>query len=43
MTILAFKKNKYKTHPPEPTEVEPSFRKVSVPPAKLRMLFPTHL
>ena len=34
---------KFKTHPPKPAEVEPSFRKVSLPPAKLRMLFPAYL
>ena len=34
---------KFKTRPPKPAEVEPSFRKVSVPPAKLHMLFPAHL
>ena len=36
-------KQGFQTHPPKPTEAEPSFRKVSPPPAKLRMLFPTHL
>ena len=30
-------------HPTKPAEVEPSFRKVSLLPAKLRMLFPAHL
>ena len=34
---------KFQTHPPKPAEVEPSFRKVTLPPAKLHMLFPTHL
>ena len=34
---------KFKTHPPKPAEVEPSFRKVSLLPAKLCMLFPAHL
>ena len=29
--------------PTKPAEAEPSFRKVSLPPAKLRMLFPSHL
>jgi len=29
---MAFKK-KFQTHPPKPTEVEPSFRKVSLLPA----------
>ena len=33
----------FKTHPPKPAEVEPSFIKASLPPAKLRMLFPAHL
>ena len=31
---------KFQTHPPKPAKAEPSFRKVSLPPAKLRMLFP---
>ena len=34
---------KFQTHPPKPAEAEPSFRKVSLSPAKLHMLFPTHL
>jgi len=34
---------KFLAHPPKPTEAEPSFRKVSLPPAKLRTLFSTHL
>jgi len=34
---------KFRTHPPNPAEVKPSFRKVTLPLAKLRMLFPTHL
>ena len=34
---------KFKTHPPKPAEVKPNFRKVSLLPAKLRMLFPTYL
>ena len=34
---------KFQTRPPKPAEVEPSFRKVSLLPAKLRMLFPAHL
>ena len=34
---------KFKTHPPEPAEVKPSFRKVSLLPAKLHILFPAHL
>ena len=35
---------KSQTHSLKPTEVEASFRKVSLPPAKLHnMLFPTHL
>jgi len=42
LAILAFKKNS-KTCPPKPAEVKPSFRKVSLLPAKLRMLFPAHL
>jgi len=33
----------FQTHPLKPTEAEPSYRKVSLPPAKLHMLFPTHL
>ena len=37
------KKKKSKTHPPKPAEVEPSFRKVSLLPTKLRMLFHAHL
>ena len=32
---------KFQTHPPKPTEVKP-LRKVSLPLAKLRMLFPAH-
>jgi len=41
---MAFKKkNNFQTHPPKPVEAEPSFRKVSLPPAKLHMLFPAHL
>ena len=36
-------KQGFQTHPPKPTEAELSFRKVSPPPAKLHMLFPTHL
>ena len=39
---LGFQK-KFKTHPPKPTEVKPSFRKVSILLAKLCMLFPAHL
>jgi len=38
---MAFKK--FQTHPPKPAEAEPSFRKVSLPPAKLHVLFPAHL
>jgi len=38
---VAFKK--FQTHPPKLVEVEPNFRKVSLPPAKLYMLFPAHL
>ena len=34
---------KFQTHPPKPAEAEPSFRKVSLSPAKVRMLFPAHL
>jgi len=34
---------KNQIHPSKPAEAEPSFRKVSIPSAKLRMLFPTHL
>ena len=40
---LSWLSKKFKTHPPKPAEVEPSFRKVSLPPAKLRMLFSAHL
>jgi len=42
LAICGFPK-KFQTHPPKPAEAEPSFRKVSLPPAKLHMLFPTHL
>jgi len=38
LAILAFK-IKFKTHSPKPAEVEPSFRKVSLLPAKLRIRF----
>jgi len=31
---------KFQTHPPKPIEAKSSFRKVSLPPAKLCMLFP---
>jgi len=31
------------THQPKPAEAEPSFRKVSLSPAKQCMLFPAHL
>jgi len=34
---------KIQTHPPNPADAEPSYRKVSLLPAKLRMLFPAHL
>jgi len=34
---------KFQTHLPKPAEAKPSFRKVSLPPEKLRMLFPAHL
>ena len=34
---------KFKKHPPKPAEVEHSFRKVSLLPATLFMLFPAHL
>jgi len=34
---------KIRAHPPKPAEVKPSFRKVSLSPAKLRMLFFAHL
>ena len=34
---MTFKKNS--RHPPKSTEAEPSFRKVSLPPAKLRIRF----
>ena len=34
---------KCQTHPPKPAEAKPSFRKVSLPSAKLCMLLPTHL
>jgi len=33
----------FKKIPPKPTEAEPSFRKVSLPPAQLHILFPAHL
>jgi len=42
LAVLAFIKNSRHTHP-KLAEVEPSFRKVSLLPAKLHMLFPTHL
>jgi len=32
--------NKFQAHPPKPAEAEPSFRKVSLLPAKLSMLSP---
>jgi len=31
---------KFQTHPPNPAETRPSFRKTSLPPAKLCMLSP---
>ena len=34
---------KFQTHPPKHAEAEPSLRKISLPPAKLRMLFPPYL
>jgi len=34
---------KFQTHPTKPAEAKPSFREVSLPPAKLRMFFPAHL
>ena len=34
---------KFQTQQSKHTEAEPSFRKVSLPPAKLRMLFPAYL
>jgi len=34
---------KFYTHPLKHAEAEPSFRKVSLPPAKLGMLFLAHL
>ena len=34
---------KFQAHPPNPAEAEPSFRKFSLPPAKLRMILPTHI
>jgi len=34
---------KFQTHPPKLAEAKPSFRKVSLPSAKLHMLFPAHL
>ena len=34
---------KFQTHPPKPAEAEPSFRKVSLPPAKPCTLFPARL
>jgi len=40
---LWLSKKRFQTHPPEPAEAELSFRKVSLPPAKLHMLFLTHL
>jgi len=33
---------KFLAHPPKPAEAEPNFRKVSLPPAKLCMLFSAH-
>jgi len=33
-------KEKFQTHLPKPAEAKPSFRKVSLPPAKLCMLSP---
>ena len=33
----------FQTHPQKPAEAEPSFRKVSLPPAKLHMFFCAHL
>jgi len=39
--LVAFKR-KFQTDPPKPAEAKPSFRKVSLPPAKLCMLFPAH-
>ena len=42
LAILAFKE-KLQTHPPKPAEVKPNFRNVSLPPAKLLMLFAAHL
>jgi len=40
---LPWLSKKFQTHPPKPAEVEPSFRKVSLLPAKLCMLLPAHL
>jgi len=34
---------RFKTHPLKLAEAEPSFRKISLPSAKLHMLFPAHL
>ena len=42
LATRGFQKN-FQTHPPKPAEAEASFRKVSLLPAKLRMLFPAHL
>jgi len=33
----------FQTHPPKPSEAEPSFRKVSLPLQNYIMLFPLHL
>ena len=38
-----FPKIKIQTHPLKPAKAKPNFRKVSLPPAKPHMLFPTHL
>ena len=40
---LSWLSKKFQTHPPKPAEVKLSFRKVSLLPAKLRMLFTAHL
>ena len=40
---LSWLSKKMQTHPPKPAEVEPSFRKVCLPPATLCMLFPAYL
>ena len=41
LATYRFQKKKLQTHPPKLTE--PSFRQITLPPAKLCMLFPAHL